>query len=1092
MDLKALIYFYLLGLYGVKTVKNKLMVLANRIANASAGGAFVLVCAMLFLCAMPGFSQLPSNLRTQYFPSDNGISNNAIVDFAQDQNGFLWLATGNGLNRFDGRNYKVFKKNLTDPNSLLDNSIMKVAVDRNNRIWIGYRAHGLSCYDQVTGNFKHFLPDSTQPESFPWGETSALFIDSDNILWFAAGKNGLHRMDIATGKVESMGDLPFLDSTKSKEWRKYYNLVSEIIEGGDTLWMATADGLYSFDKKSRSFQVYRFEGPGVDYNTWKPDVFHAIVRTSPKDFYLGGWGRGLNHYDAELKKWTNFLIRPEENESNTFNIIGRMQQKSKDEIWVTSYDTTISVFNVKENVFYHLNQEQINNNHLSELGGIIFTDFSGDLWIGLPSGLYLINQSDQKFHFTDLSVTKTDNGRNHFASSLFNDTVSGSLLVGTAYADGLHVYRQDGSRKIIPYQTKPGSSGQFGADIFMDSRSNIWVISSDAVQLYNRQTEQLITPPQPVPDTAFKSAPSFHKAVEDPSGRIWFATFRHGVYRFDPGSGKWTQFFSHPDGRSSLLPGNYITDIAIDLKGDAWICHDRQGVTRIRFGSDKAERYISNPGDRNTIPDNRTLCAETDKKGRVWLGTFFGLSFIDPSTEPPLVNNFVHDDNFLGMLIYDMLIDNHQRIWTMNSNGVSVLDYEKKVYRTFGYEQGLPKTYQALHLSRGIDDLIYGATWRGYFTFSDTIATTEDKPQKVSITSFSVGNKSINFEYEINHSGMIKMYSGEDLFAAEFISIHFKNPNAITYQYRLKGLDDEWKSSGNRGFVSYNNLPGGSYTLELQANLAGEFSDITTIPIFIETPFYKSSWFRLLLIASFAGLIFSLYRYRVSHIEKTEALKTELNKQIAETEMKALRAQMNPHFIFNCLNSINRYIIKNDHKTASLYLTKFAKLIRLILDNSEHHEVELSQELEALKLYIDIEGLRFDHKFSYEIEVDDEIDQDSIKIPAMVIQPFVENAIWHGLLHKDTHGKMMIRVKLEGELLVCEVEDDGVGREKAMELKSKTATTRKSLGLKITADRLEALESRFGVPGSVEFIDLKNENGEASGTKVVIKIPVEV
>lgn len=1069
------------------------MIATNRLSKASVLRALWLICVMIFLGMKAGFPQLPSNLRTQYIPANSEISSNSIIDIAQDRNGFIWLATSNGLNRFDGKNYKIFRKNFYDTNSIIDNSVTRLAVDKKNRLWIGYRGDGISCYDQLTNKFTHFFPDSANPQAFPFGETSVLFIDSKNTLWFSAGKNGLYRLDIETGKVKQIvSELPFLDPTKSKEYRKYYNLISEIIEGeGDTLWMATGDGFYSFNRRTNQFQVYRMELPGVDSNKWKPDVFHTIVRTSPKDFYLGGWERGLNHYDAETKKWTNYPIKPDAPRKEFFNIIGSVQRKSENELWVTSYDTTLSVFNTEEKKFHHLTQEQINNNMLAGVGGGLFTDASGDLWITLGVGIFLINQSNMKFHFTDLHVSRSDNGRVYYATSVMKDSVTGSLLINTAYADGFHIIRKDGSKKIIPYSGPIGTPFQFGGEIFKDSRGTIWVLSSEKVHIYDRQTESLLLPKQPVPDTSFRSAPYFHKATEDKDGCIWFATYRQGVYKYDPRNETWKQYFHAKDGRPSALPGNYVTAVVADKDGDVWVCHDKEGISRFRYGTGKIEKIRAVPGNMNHIPDDRTLCAQLDSKGRIWLGTFHGLSVIDPSVEPPIVNNFVHDQDFLGMLVHDMIIDRHDRVWTLNSNGVSVLDYDKQQYRTFNYEHGLPKN-EYLSFSRGLGDEIYASALKGYYTFSDTIAVSANKPEKVMLTSFKVGERQVLFDDELLRTGTITLNSGEDLFTAEFISVYYKNTSAIDYRYRLKGIDNDWKWANKSGYVSYNNLPGGSYTLELQANLAGEFSEITSIPIFIETPFYKTSWFRLLLIASFATLIFTLYRYRVSHIEKTEALKTALNKQIAETEMKALRAQMNPHFIFNCLNSINRYIIKNDHKTASLYLTKFAKLIRLILDNSEHHEVELAQELEALKLYIDIEALRFDHKFSYEIEVDDEIDQDSIKIPAMVIQPFVENAIWHGLLHKDTHGKMMIRVKLDGELLVCEVEDDGVGREKAMELKSKTATTRKSLGLKITADRLEALESRFGVPGSVEFIDLKDENGVASGTKVVIKIPVEL
>jgi len=213
--------------------------------------------------------------------------------------------------------------------------------------------------------------------------------------------------------------------------------------------------------------------------------------------------------------------------------------------------------------------------------------------------------------------------------------------------------------------------------------------------------------------------------------------------------------------------------------------------------------------------------------------------------------------------------------------------------------------------------------------------------------------------------------------------------------------------------------------------------------------------------------------------------------KMTEVEMQALRAQMNPHFIFNCLNSINRYIVKSDQVTASLYLTRFAKLIRLILDNSNSRTVILTNELEALKLYIGMEALRFDKKFTYAVTVDKSLSTDNVEVPPLIIQPYVENAIWHGLLHRESDGRLDITVNTVDEnMLQCIIEDNGVGRVKSQELKSKSATSKKSLGTKLTENRLSLLNKHAELNASVEIIDLYDENGMGAGTRVVIRIPV--
>ncbi len=223
----------------------------------------------------------------------------------------------------------------------------------------------------------------------------------------------------------------------------------------------------------------------------------------------------------------------------------------------------------------------------------------------------------------------------------------------------------------------------------------------------------------------------------------------------------------------------------------------------------------------------------------------------------------------------------------------------------------------------------------------------------------------------------------------------------------------------------------------------------------------------------------------------TEHMLAETKQKMTEAEMQALRAQMNPHFIFNCLNSINRYIVKSDQATASLYLTRFAKLIRLILDNSNSKNIILSNELEALKLYIEMESLRFENKFTFSIIKDKSLQADSIDIPPLIIQPYVENAIWHGLLHRSGGGHLSIHLSMAtANMLQCIIEDNGVGREKATELKSKSATSKKSLGMELTENRLLLLNKYARVHSSVEIVDLKDDQYQAAGTKVILKIPV--
>ncbi len=213
--------------------------------------------------------------------------------------------------------------------------------------------------------------------------------------------------------------------------------------------------------------------------------------------------------------------------------------------------------------------------------------------------------------------------------------------------------------------------------------------------------------------------------------------------------------------------------------------------------------------------------------------------------------------------------------------------------------------------------------------------------------------------------------------------------------------------------------------------------------------------------------------------------------QIAQTEISALRAQMNPHFIFNCLNSIQLYTAQNNTEKATDYLTKFSRLIRLVLENSRSERVSLDNELETLRLYIEMEAMRFRGKVNYQINIAPTIETSYIQIPPLLLQPFVENAIWHGLMHKEEGGMIRIDVNQPNDnLLRVEITDDGVGREKAAQYKSKSATQNKSFGMKVTAERIELINLLYNTTTQVKIFDLKNNIGKATGTMVTVEIPI--
>jgi sensor histidine kinase YesM len=326
----------------------------------------------------------------------------------------------------------------------------------------------------------------------------------------------------------------------------------------------------------------------------------------------------------------------------------------------------------------------------------------------------------------------------------------------------------------------------------------------------------------------------------------------------------------------------------------------------------------------------------------------------------------------------------------------------------------------------------------------------------------------------------------------EFAALNYTAPQKNQYAYKLEGADKDWVYSGSRRQATYSNLSGGDYIFHVKAsNNDGVWNEAgKSIFIYIAPPFWNTWWFRTLVIGTIFFIVYLFYRRRIAHIRKEEQKKTAFNKQLAQIEMKALKAQMNPHFIFNCMNSINSYILENDKKKASDYLTKFSTLIRLILENSDKQKINLDDELAMLKTYLQLEQNRLDNKFDYHIDVDASIKTTAFEIPPLILQPFIENAVWHGVVHKTERGKINISIRKEPNRLICIIEDNGIGRTKAGLLREQQLIKHQSMGMKVTEDRIRILNQLNLERPSVNITDLFTESNEPSGTRVEIVIPV--
>jgi hypothetical protein len=484
--------------------------------------------------------------------------------------------------------------------------------------------------------------------------------------------------------------------------------------------------------------------------------------------------------------------------------------------------------------------------------------------------------------------------------------------------------------------------------------------------------------------------------------------------------------------KEQFLPGLGIRSIYEDSKGFIWAGTRYHGI--FRFNPNSPDTAILHFDQSTGLTSNFVSSIGEDKHGAIWIDFHHGLDKLIPDSNSYHVFNFSRFNNFFPV-IHTVIFDRDHALWLGTSEGlVSVTDGE--------FENMKPLRTYITTVSLG--DSIYHP-----------------------------GNESPHVSHRHTHVQF------------EYTAPGFINSNQMLFSYRLLGSNNtHWSLPSNEHSVSYASLEPGSYRFEVRNKGWNDaWGEAAAFEFSITPPFWKTTLFRIAAILAIASVCWLLIRRRIQSIRH----EAEMKRQIAETEMIALRSQMNPHFIFNCLNSIDNLMQNNEKQKATSYLARFAKLIRAILENSKQEQIPVWKDIETLKLYLELELLRCDHAFTYTLNIADELWEGDYKIPPLVIQPFVENSIQHGLLNKvDAPRKLTINGELIDGYIHFSVVDNGIGRAQAEKLRQFNKTDSKSLGIQITRDRLNLL-NRNGIHESVRITDLVNANNEAAGTKVDIQ-----
>ncbi len=431
------------------------------------------------------------------------------------------------------------------------------------------------------------------------------------------------------------------------------------------------------------------------------------------------------------------------------------------------------------------------------------------------------------------------------------------------------------------------------------------------------------------------------------------------------------------------------------------------------------------------------------------------------------------------VITVDKIISIGENLLLLTDSGIQIKDALGNDIKSFGVSDGLYRT-KATDVEV-IGDLIFIAHQNGIQKIKVDHQLVSEKVPDLSISSLSVNE-------EITNLSKNSFGSNENKFQYSFDVSSMRLKEEIYFQYLMEGLEQDWQTTTfYQNTADYKSLPPGNYTFKAKAIFRGREGKVMTHIFQINKPFYEEWWFFMILIMLVSLVGWRVFKYQLDRKVKTANYQNELNLY----KLKALRSQMNPHFIFNALNSIQEYIVMNERKMAGKYLGKFADLIRIYLHQSDVKSISVQEEIEALNIYLELEKIRFEDTLFYHFEIAKEIDTELLYIPSLLIQPYVENALKHGLLHKvaDRQLSIIFKCRKEDHILECEILDNGVGRKQSALLNKQQNPRHKSFASHATKDRLALLNHGNEKEIGEQIIDLYNEHGISKGTKVILSIP---
>lgn len=964
--------------------------------------------------AMGAFAQAQM-LSLEYFGEDKGLNVTALSDIYQDKAGFLWLATREGLVRYDGHTFHYFHHAPGDSTSISSNNVLCIAEDAENNIWVGLVRGGVSCYNRSTGTFRNYR--FTEKLKLKTASVLRIFFDRDGEIWLGVASSGLVHLDKKTGNYQRFDlvtaqSAPYWMPEERPNHNAAYNFWQD--ETG-LIWCATSDDLYTFDPKTGRATPRRTG----KINPVGTNFFQVYALYPDGDLlWLGGWASGLRRYNRKTGEWKQFFFSIDPQRSDAINIVNGIARKSKTELWISTQDKGLGVFNTETEQFFFFADHPDAYPDIPKSGlGYFRLDKQGNIWTNHKALLTRIQLKNKIFHFQRVQSKRKNNNEPPNISDIFEDREGRFRFVATNDGDGLEITNKKTGQIYTP-TFEPTPSTVDNHRMVIGTRQapdgTIWVANRNTIYRFNTRTMRLekALPQPPVYSSEMKS--NWYTQFDiDPEGNLWLGTPLFGVFKFGPNTGQTTHFM--PDEKNPrAIATNIVGSIAVDRRGRTWYGSRDKTAYGYYSPAEHGFFYLGANGEPTTdLASLRMNSFFTDRAGNIWACTEQGMLHFDCSgAQPRLLKKYTVADGLASDYVSWGVEDANGQIWCIASH-LCRLDPITGAIVTFGKRDGLPEWIGGI--GKLNDGTLFLKSGFGYYTFDPKALSPARNRVPIVLTSFKVDDQENYRGSEVVPSQPLVVPANSRFFSVEFAALDLSSPEVFQYEYQLDGFDNQWVSAGTRHFVNYTNIPRGFYLFKVKRAGAPD-NEALVVPLTVKVPFYRMGWFWAILSIVVVG--FGIWFYRAQRVQEQQmaALKSKaqlLEKEKAVVMYESLKQQLNPHFLFNSLTSLGS-LIQIDPKAAAGFLDNLSKTYRYILKSSERELVPLVEELKFSESFIKLQKTRFEEGLVVNFGVPEALFHR--KIVPVTLQNLLENAIKHNIIDEDT--PLVVDVFIENDCLV--------------------------------------------------------------------------